>query len=208
MPAMSRPMTARRPQENAMARNPAANAARLRFATLFNRHLEEGTGSESGEPWTDGAFASKVQSTRIENQFVSPRTISNWRKGKVPLQIEPILQALFGSSSRHAEAREELKKAFKAARAEKNAEVIRKAKQDPAGGTWVAHEDQFVLDRTVRLTDKRAAANPIQQQLQFAIRFIVEDLARRAMRLSNSQRWGDIATAANAFRAVACLDPL
>ncbi|WP_245284881.1 formylglycine-generating enzyme family protein [Bradyrhizobium sp. th.b2] len=186
-----------------MARNPAVNFYRLRFAKLFARHLLEGTGAKNGERWTNEAFASKVQSTRVGNEFASPTSVGNWRNGKrLPAKIEPVLQAF------PEQVREELRKAYKAALAEKNDEVIRKAKSDPAGGTWIPRDDQFALDRTVRMTDKRAAANPNQQQLQFAIRLIVEDLASRAMHLSNSQRWGGITTAVDAFRAVVGLDPL
>jgi hypothetical protein len=134
MPAKRRPSTA-------SGRNAPQNGntiARLRFAALLARHLASGTrpATDGGEPWKDADFARDVQSSRVRNEFASPRSVSNWRKGKnLPTEIEPILRALFGppSSDRHGAAREELRQAFQAARAEKNAELFASAKQDPAG---------------------------------------------------------------------------
>lgn len=107
-----------------MARNAPASAALSRFAELLGGHLRTGTrpATAAGEPWTYAAFASEVTSSRTTqaNDFVSPRSVSNWCKGaSLPLEIEPILRALFGPSDRHALARDELRKAFQIARASK-----------------------------------------------------------------------------------------
>ena len=193
-----------------MARNPAADRARRHFADLFAGHLRSGTrpAKAAGEPWTDTAFAGEVQSSR-ENGFVSPRTVSNWRKGTaLPVEIEPILRALFGPSDRHAAARDALRAAFQAARDEKAATLLKRAKRDPAGGRWVVQDDTFVLDRTTRPTDRRAAADPLRQQLQQAIRKSAATLAERAQRLANTRSWGGLSGAAADFTAVVDCDPL
>jgi hypothetical protein len=199
---------ARHEQYQSLSYQPPAAKGKHELA----KHLREGTrpAAENGEPWADAEFAGEVQSTREGKQFASPRSVSNWRKGKsLPAEIGPILRALFGppNTNRHGTARGELRKAFQAARAEKNAAALRRAKRDPAGGTWVVQDEQFVLDRALRATDKRAAADPIRQQLQSAARFMAEDLASRARRLSNSRTWGGITTAAEAFQTVTCLGP-
>jgi hypothetical protein len=197
-----------------MARKPAAKPALARFAALLAKHLTEGTRPDgaAGEPWTYEAFAKAVRSSRVkEDPNVSPRTVSNWCKGSaLPGEVEPILRALFGHtrSERNAEARERLRKAFQAARAEKTAAVITRAKPDPAGQTWVVEGDQLVIDRTGRLTDRRAAKDPLRQQLQVAVREFAASLADRAKRLSNSPLWGDLPATATAFHALVDVDPL
>jgi hypothetical protein len=193
-----------------MARKPAAKPARARFADLLAKHLADGTrpAAAAGEPWTYAAFAAEVTSPR-ENDFVSPRSVSNWCKGSaLPEEIGPILRALFGPRDRHAESRERLRKAFQAARAEKHAAVIARAKPDPAGQRWVVEGEQLVIDRTERLTDRRAAKDPLRQQLQLAVRGFAAALADRAKRLSNSPLWGDLPATATAFHAVVDADPL
>ena len=195
-----------------MPRKPTAKPALARFANLLAKHLADGTrpGMAAGEPWTYAAFAAEVTSSR-ENDFVSPRSVSNWCKGSaLPEEIEPILRALFGpaTSGRHAEARTALRKAFQAARAGRNGAVIARAKPDPAGPRWVVEGDQLVIDRTERPTDRRAARDPLRQQLQVAIREFSAALAERAKRLSNSPIWGDLPVTAAAFHAVVDADPL
>ena len=136
-----------------MARKPDADSARARFAALLAGHLAGGTrpATAAGEPWSDAAFAREVQSSREANDFVSPRSVSNWRKGmSLPAEIEPILRALFGPTDRHAAAREALRAAYIAARVEQEP-------PDPAGPQWVARNDEFALDRTARPTDRAAA---------------------------------------------------
>jgi Leucine-rich repeat (LRR) protein len=178
------------------------------------KQLTQGTRPDgaAGEPWTYEAFAKAVRSSRVrEDPNVSPRTVSNWCKGSaLPGEIEPILRALFGHnrSERNAEARERLRKAFQAARAEKTAAVITRAKPDPAGQMWVVEGDQLVIDRTGRLTDRRAAKDPLRQQLQVAVREFAASLADRAKRLSNSPLWGDLPATATAFHALVDVDPL
>jgi formylglycine-generating enzyme required for sulfatase activity len=194
-----------------MARNPADSAARLRFAALLAGHLARGTrpAKAKGEPWTDAAFAAEVESSREENDFVSPRSVSNWRKGKsLPAEIEPILRALFGPTDRHAEARAVLFEAFRAARNEKRAETIGQAERDPAGATWVVQNDQLAMDRTTGPTDATAAADTLRHQLQAAIRAIAAELADEAGRLANTRTWGSLSKTAAAFQALLDGDPL
>jgi Leucine-rich repeat (LRR) protein len=189
-----------------MARNPAADSARARFAALLAAHLANGTrpATAAGEPWTDAEFAGEVRSTRDDVPTVSPRSVSNWRKGTaLPVEIEPILRALFGPSDRHAAAREELRLAFLAARAEKFAH----AKPDPAGPTWVAKGDQLAIDRTTTPSDAAAAANPVRQQLQRAIAGMASDLVAPAKRLENTRTWGRLSATAEKFGAVVACDP-
>lgn len=200
------------PQAAAMARKPAASPAGARFAALLAKHLADGTrpATAAGEPWGYAAFAAEVPSSRA-NDFVSPRSVSNWCNGRsLPAEIEPILRALFGPSlsNRHAGARAELLDAFRAARSEKHAVVIARTKPDPAGSRWVVEGNEFIQDRTARSTDKRAAADPLRRQLQMAIRNMAAELIDPTARLSNSRAWGRLSATAAAFHAVVEGDPL
>lgn len=208
------PQWARRPpQLIAMARKSAADPARTRFTTLLAEHLAGGIrpGTAAGEPWTDAAFAAEVQSSREDSDFVSPRSVSNWRKGKsLPTEIEPILRALFGAvrgagDQLHAAARKELREAYLAAR---NAAVIAEAKPDPAGATWVPQGDQLVIDRTARPSDELAATDKLRQQLQAAIRDMAAELIGPTDRLRNSPTWGTLSATVIAFHAAVDGDPL
>jgi hypothetical protein len=145
-----------------MGRKYTAESARTRFAALLAGHLAKGTRpvTAAGAPWSYAEFAAEVPSSRANDDFVSPRSVSNWCKGgSLPAEIDPVLRALFGptSSGRHADAREELLEAFRAARAEKNAAVIARTKPDPAGGTWDVpdNEKNTVLTRTAPLHNVR-----------------------------------------------------
>ncbi|KMO24905.1 leucine-rich repeat domain-containing protein, partial [Methylobacterium aquaticum] len=175
----------------------------MRFASLLDGHRRNGTrpAAATGEPWTYAGLAAEIPSGRA-NEFVSPRSVSNWCKGtSLPDEIEPILRALFGPSDRHAAARSELRSAFQAARDEKAARILAKAKTDPAGGQWVIEDDQFVLDRSLRPTDQRAAKDPLRRQLQAAILRHAADLAERARRVGNTRSWGGLGDAAARFHA-------
>jgi hypothetical protein len=193
-----------------MARKPADSPALVRFAEVLAGHMTRGTRptTASGGLWTDAALAREVMSSR-DNEFVSPRTISNWRKGQsLPEEIEPLARALFGPGDRHFAAREELRAAFVAARAEKLALITARAKRDPAGGTWVIEDDErLVLDRSVRATDRFAAADPLRQQLQTRIRDMAADLVEPAKRLTNARSWARLSATAEAFRAVVDCPP-
>ncbi len=140
-----------------MARKPNAESARARFAALLARYLASGTrpGAPHGEPWTFEAFAAKVPSSR-DNEFVSPRTVSNWCHGRaLPTEIEPILRVLFGPTKDRNEARE----AFRAVFLEARSEVFAKAKPDPAGPTVIVQGDVLAIDRSGRPSDMKAAAD-------------------------------------------------
>jgi hypothetical protein len=193
-----------------MARKPAADSARARFAAMLSGHLRAGTrpATAAGEPWTYAEFASEVPSAR-GNEYVSERSVSNWCKGTaLPEEIEPILRALFGPGDRHAAARDALRAAFLAARAEKYTAVVTSAEPDAAGATWIAAGDQFTMDRTTSLSDQTAAADPLRQQLQAAIRDIAAELADAAGRVSNTATWGKLAATAKAFHTLVDGDPL
>jgi hypothetical protein len=193
-----------------MARKTTADSELARFAALLGEHLTNGTrpNTATGEPWTYAAFAAEVQSSRETNDFASPRSASNWCRGKaLPAEIEPILRALFGPSNRHADAREELRGAYLAARVEKNIAVIARTRPDPAGARWVVRSEQLAMDRTVRATDKRAALDPLRQQLQTAIAKLAAELVDPAKRLSNSRTWGGLSATAADFHAVVDGDP-
>jgi formylglycine-generating enzyme required for sulfatase activity len=196
----------------AMARNSSNSnrAARLRFATLLSTHMKKGTRPGiSKEPWSFEGFAGEVDSPRKRKDYASPRSVSNWCKGKrLPSEIEPILRALFGppGSNRHDE-REQLRKAFQAAQAEKAVEKIRQTEPDPAGARWTVQAEQLVIDRTAGRTDEQAATDPIRRQLQSAVQSLAEELIIKAKRLSNSRTWNDIAPAGEALLAVVSLDP-
>ncbi|RVU21606.1 leucine-rich repeat domain-containing protein [Methylobacterium oryzihabitans] len=195
-----------------MPRKPAEpDSAQGRFAALLAGHLSGGTrpARSAGEPWTDAGFAREVPSGR-DNDYVSPRTVSNWRKGTaLPDAIEPVLRALFGpeGNPRHADAREALRKAFLAARHEKAALVVARAKRDPAGGLWIPEGDHFTLDRTRRPTDARAAADPVRRQLQRAICAAAADLAGEARRLGNSRTWKPLPATAEMLCAIVQGEP-
>jgi hypothetical protein len=126
------------------------------------------------------------------------------------MEIEPILRALFGPATsqtyRQVDA-DALRGAYLAARDEKNAAVIARAKPNPAGERWVTRDDQLVIERSPRATDKRAALDPLHQQLQAAIAGMAAELVEPAKRLSNSPTWGALARTAAAFRAVVDGDP-
>ena len=142
--------------------------------------------------------------------YVSPRSVSNWCKGtSLPDEIEPILRALFGPHFRQMAASEELRAAFIAARDEKIAGLVARAQREPAGGNWVidAERGQFVLDRSVRPTDRRAASDPLRQQLQRAIRERAAELREAAARLANSRIWGRLPVAAQRFGAIVEAEP-
>ena len=190
-----------------MARKPAARPARARFAALLAGHLASGTrpASATGEPWRFAEFAGEIPSTR-DNEYVSPRSVSNWCKGtSLPAEIGPILRALFGpdTSTRHTEAREELRRAFQAARAE----LIAGAKPDPAGPNWVVSGDQLVIDRGVRPSDRDAAGDPVRQQFQTEIARLAGELVHPAARLTNTRTWAALSSTAAAFQATLSADP-
>jgi hypothetical protein len=110
-----------------MPRNPTDRPARARFATLLAQHLKDGTrpGHASDEPWTYAGFARTVLSSREKDDpHVSERSVSNWCKGTaLPEEIAPILRTLFGQNIiERTEAREALREAFVAARAEGHAQ--------------------------------------------------------------------------------------
>jgi hypothetical protein len=163
--------------------------------TCLLQHLAAGTcPTGQGEAWTDAAFARKVPSCRTKTNYVSPRSTD---------QIEPILLVLFGSDRRqNSEAREALRQAFRAARLEKSAAAVRRTKADLAGSSWIVKDDHFVLSQSFRLTDSRAARDPIRQQMQAAIRTLAERLVDRATRLRNSPTWGDMAATASELARV------
>jgi Leucine-rich repeat (LRR) protein len=193
-----------------MARKPAADGARARFAAMLSGHLRAGTrpATAAGEPWTYAEFASEVPSAR-GNEYVSERSVSNWCKGTaLPEEIEPILRALFGPGDRHAAARDALREAFLAARAEKYTAVVTSAEPDAVGPTWIAAGDQFTMDRTTSPSDQTAAADPLRQQLQAAIRDIAAELADAARRVANTATWGKLPATAKTFHTLVDGDPL
>ncbi|UHC20451.1 hypothetical protein LRS73_35560 (plasmid) [Methylobacterium currus] len=194
-----------------MARKPASDAARARFAQQLEAHVRAGTrpSTVAGEPWTYASLAREVQSSRETGDFASPRSVSNWCKGKaLPAAIDPILRALFGppSNDRHAEAREQLRAAFIEAQREGAAAMVAGVRPGSAGGSWHVQDEQFVLDRAVQSTDRAAAANPQQGQLQTAIRRFAGQLADAAQRLANSQTWGGLRPAAAQLQALVSCD--
>jgi hypothetical protein len=128
----------------------------------------------------------------------------------LPEEIEPLLRALFGptTSDRHAAARRTLREAFQIAWAEKQAVAMARAKPDRAGSTWVIENDvRFVMDRITRPSDRRAAADPLRQQLQDAIHEIAGSLVLATARLANSAVWGRLPIIANRFHATVDGDP-
>jgi hypothetical protein len=193
-----------------MARKPD-NPELARFAALLARHMTDGTrpATASGEPWTDVALAEEVISSR-ENEYVSPRTVSNWRNGRsLPEEIEPLTRALFGSGDRHATARDALRVGFVAARSAKLALITARAKRDPAGGTWVIEDNErLALDRSVRTTDQRAAVDSLRQQLQSRIRDMAADLIEPAKRLNNSRTWERLSKTVEALHAILDCPPV
>ena len=190
-----------------MARKPAADSKRAAFATLLAGHLGGGTrpATAMGEPWTYAAFAEEIPGAR-DNQYASASSVSNWCKGtSLPAGIVDILRALFGpeTSNRHTEAREELRRAFQAARAE----VVAGVKPDPAGPRWVVSGEQIVIDRSVRPSDRDAADDPVRQQLQTAIAALAGDLVEPTARLTYTRAWAKLSETAAAFRDTVAGDP-
>jgi hypothetical protein len=121
--------------------NPTGKSARASFAKLLSEHLTKGShpATMAGEPWSYAAFAAEVKSSREsgESDFVSPRSPSNWCRGRsLPAEIEPILRALFGPATspsyRRADA-DALREAYRTARDEKYAAVIAALYQVNAG---------------------------------------------------------------------------
>ena len=170
-----------------MARKPPASSKRAAFAALLAGHVLGGTrpATPMGEPWTYAAFAGEIPGAR-DNQYASASSVSNWCSGRsLPAEIGPILRALFGpdTSTRHTEAREELRRAFQAARAE----LIAGAKPDPAGPNWVVSGDQLVIDRGVRPSDRDAAGDPVRQQFQTEIARLAGLIALQTLHLDNTQ---------------------
>ena len=160
------------------------------------------------EPWTYAEFANEVVSSRThasEDGKVSPRSVSNWCNSRsLPAEIEPILRALFGPFRGRGEAREALRSAFMAARAE----VIKQAKPRPAGPAWAARDDHVAIDRSSRPTDRLAAADPVRQQIQSVICDFATKLVDPAKRLTNTRTWGDLSETAAAFATSVTGDPL
>src|SRR5207247_708927 len=62
--------------------------------------------------------------------------------------------------------------------------------------------DQFILDRSVGSADRRAAADPLRQQLQSAIQNHAAELHNSAGRVANSRTWSGLPVAAGQFRAI------
>lgn len=192
--------------------------ARAAFAALLTRHLISGTRPPgiARKRWTNAEFAARVPSSR-SNDFVVANTISNWRRGKnLPPDIAPVLRALFGENRREEAAeREALREAFLAADAERNVEIIARAPVNPAAGPWVVadNNERFVHDPTATASDASAAANPLHQQLQQAIRGMAADLAEATgdaaarSRFGNSPTWKRLPAVAGDFRALVEREP-
>ena len=121
-----------------MPRKPAAKPALARFANLLAKHLAEARARmAAGEPWTYAAFAAEVTSSREERPRLTAQRVElvQGLGAAGGDRADPAGAVRPARSGRHAEAREPLRKAFQAARAEKNAAVIARAKPDPAGPT-------------------------------------------------------------------------
>jgi hypothetical protein len=191
-----------------MARKPSANPKRARFAALLAQHLANGTrpATGAGEPWSYAAFAGETSSGRSEDGYASQRSVSNWCKGKsLPVEIEPILRALFGPESglRHAAARAEVRAAFKAARTE----TVVRGKRDAAGVIWVPSGDQVIIDRSAQPSDQRAAEDPLEQQIQAEIRELAAALVEPTKRLNNTRVWSRLSKTAADFSVLVNVDP-
>lgn len=205
-PAMSRPSGATRRKDADIG----PGSARRRFSDLLAKHLSQGTrpASGPGEVWTYASFSAEVQSSR-SNDYVSPRTVSNWCKGaSLPERVEPLLKALFGNSELHAEARDAMRAAFVAARATKYQSLLQSFPPLAAGDRWVSTGEQLVLDRAPRSSDVLAATDPLRQQLQNAVHGLSSDLADIAARLSNSDTWSRLPATATAVRELTRGDPM
>src|SRR5712691_4693484 len=183
-------------------------AALARFAELLRGHLACGTRprTDVGDPWSFAEFAGEV--ALAGSKSCSPRAVSSWCKGIfLPREIEPILRATFGleSSNRHPEPRAELRKAFQAAWAERHGAVIAGAPPAPAATPWTVADDnnRFVHDPAAQPSDEAAAALPLQQQLQQAIRRMAAELAEltaaRRDRFGNYSTWKRLPDVASAF---------
>jgi hypothetical protein len=85
---------------------------------------------------------------------------------------------------------------------------LTRTRPDPFGVRWIIHGDQFAINRKVHSSDRRAATDPLRQQLQTAIRKMAAELAESAARLSNSRTWNRLSAAAEAFCATVSGDPL
>ncbi|GLK85103.1 hypothetical protein GCM10017653_31730 [Ancylobacter defluvii] len=186
-------------------------SALLRFASLLDRHLSNGSrpGKTSAEPWTNVDFAKNVTGTHDKgSDFVSDRSVANWRKGQaLPSAIEPILNALFGTKGFNPSEREELRQSYLDAKRERANKILAQTEPDPAGATWVARDDQFIIDRSAQSSDVQAAADPLIQQQQMMLRIFTADLVEETRRLGNSPTWSRLHPAAYAFLAIVNENP-
>jgi formylglycine-generating enzyme required for sulfatase activity len=189
-----------------MSSNQDAKTALAAFAAAFDRHLRCGARPLPGrvEPWSNEEFAGKIPSARSKTDYVSPRSVANWRKGSaLPDRIEPILAALFGRDpNRWQDERERLLHAFREARKEKyDADLSNPAGQRyvPEVGAADAGTDQgphMVADRSRSPSDAAAAAELLQRQLHDGVARLAGRLGAAAGRLRNTQEWSELAATA------------
>src|SRR4051794_21592333 len=152
------------------------------FARLLGRYLEEGRrpGRAKGERWTHVAFAHTIARSRREVENVSPRSVSNWCKGlRLPMQIEPILEALFAYDDQSLE-RANLDKAYREAHAKASSEILKRAKPRKDGATWVMRGRRLVMTVKPNREDNKVAADSVHQQFQQEVRDRAQKLADKA----------------------------
>ncbi|MFT4255003.1 MAG: hypothetical protein QM608_21275, partial [Caulobacter sp.] len=74
------------------------------------------------------------------------------------------MTALFGAAAHHSAARERLRRAYKAARAEKSKATL-EAYHDPGARRWLPKGDEVAIDRASPEADKEAAADAQRWQI-------------------------------------------
>jgi hypothetical protein len=183
--------------------------ALARFAALLDSHRR-------ARGLTYAMLARALPSPRERSDGrAAANTVSNWCKGTaLPTEIEPLLRVLFGADrDKEAQAREALRAAFNAAVAERHGAVISGASPASAAVSWTvaADNDRFVHDPAAEPSDEAAAAFPLQQQLQNAIRRMAAELAEmtavRRDRFGNYATWKRLPDVASAFHQLVEREP-
>ena len=198
-----------RPSSAARATPAIPRKARPAFAAALARHLTDGSAPGGPRPggWSDAAFARTLPSVLSVDERVSPRSVSNWRKGTaLPGEIGPILDALFGVGD-GAGPRGTLERLYRAARDERDAAAAAGAKLDPAGAVWIVVGDRLAIDRPARPADLRAAKAPTQQRMQAEAQDVAARLAGSARRPANAALVERIGLAASTMAAFLTGDP-
>jgi formylglycine-generating enzyme required for sulfatase activity len=198
-----------------MESNPAGTAARQAFASKLSALMLDGANprGEKRPRWTGEKLAEALDKvvTKTTDMKVAPNSIRNWSQGKfLPIDVEPLIKVFFGAPPTDRKAAESFRRAYKKALAEKLDGGARKANVRGAA-QWAPRGEIVAIEDETRASDRSAASDPGQRQLQEVMldyaRELASLLASRRDRHGNMSNVRALREAVNAFAEIAALAP-